>query len=510
MKKLLTTLLMLLTISISINADTWTVAGSSAALNGTKDWSPESPENDMTEIDGIYQLTVTGCTLEAGTTYQYKVAKDHGWAEAYPGQDKTFTVPETAVYTVVYSFNPSTKEVSEATTKTGEAGVIEHIYSIAGNCTDLFNAAWSESEKSTEMVLTDGIYTWTKNDIELDAQTIEFKVVVDHSWGTAYPASNYELVIPKKAHYNITITFDESKKEVSASAESIKYDFTVTFVNTDDWENVYAYVWSGTGGDVSAPVAWPGSSMTNTGTQLDGHDIYTHTINTEYAPEYIIFNNGEENENLLQTMDQAFVPNKQYDANPITVKARVGASGYATFSSEYALDFSKATTIKAYRAEVSEGTVMLYRVNAKVPANTGLLLAGEPNAEEDIEATKEVPPIGTNLLVATTDATEVDASTEGSYNYFLSTKNSQTGFYKVVNNITSAAGKAYLHTTSALNSEQDSRAAWIFDDEQIPTGISEVKKVNSSNCFYNLNGQRVTNPRNGLFILQNGKKLIIR
>ncbi len=71
----------------SMAEDTWTVAGSSAALNGDAGWSTTNTDNDMTLVDGVYTLTVTDCTLEKGTTYEYKVVKNHAWDEAYPGSN---------------------------------------------------------------------------------------------------------------------------------------------------------------------------------------------------------------------------------------------------------------------------------------------------------------------------------------------------------------------------------------------------------------------------------------
>ena len=86
MKKLFTLFMLIMaSVAVSMAQDTWTVAGTAAALNGTADWAPTNAENDMTSEDGEnYTLTVTGCTLEKGVTYKYKVVKNHAWAEAYP------------------------------------------------------------------------------------------------------------------------------------------------------------------------------------------------------------------------------------------------------------------------------------------------------------------------------------------------------------------------------------------------------------------------------------------
>ena len=134
LKFFLLTLVLLMVAVLPVNADTWTVAGTSAALNGSDNWSVTNADNDMTSGDGTnYTLTVTDCTLETGTTYQFKVVKNHAWGEEYPSSNKEFTVPETAVYTVEYSFNADSKAVGVTTTKTGEAGAIVHTFTVAGD-----------------------------------------------------------------------------------------------------------------------------------------------------------------------------------------------------------------------------------------------------------------------------------------------------------------------------------------------------------------------------------------
>lgn len=209
-------------------ADTWTVAGTAAALNGTVSWDPSNTANDMTSTDGVnYTLTVTDCTLEQGTIYAFKVAKNHAWGEAYPSQNKTFTVGETAVYTVVYSFNADTKAVGVEATKTGEAGEITHTYTVAGEPTSFFGGTdtWDAELTANDMEESSGVYTLTKNDVELDGTTIKFKVCVDHAWGTSYPSDNFVITSGSfdeydgAGTYDVTITFDATSHDVNATVK---------------------------------------------------------------------------------------------------------------------------------------------------------------------------------------------------------------------------------------------------------------------------------------------------
>ena len=224
MKKLFTFMLLLIAATtVSMAQDTWTVAGTAAALNGDADWSQTNAANDMTSTDGnIFTLTVTGCTLEKGVNYQYKVVKNHNWTEAYPQSNKTFSVQETAIYTVVYTFNATNHAVSETPTKTGNAGEVTHIYSLAGVPASVFGSEWNQTSTATEMSLdpADGLFKWKAEGIELAAKSkIEFKVVVDHSWGLAYPSDNCVKTIESDGLYNLTFTFNATTKDVDCVAE---------------------------------------------------------------------------------------------------------------------------------------------------------------------------------------------------------------------------------------------------------------------------------------------------
>ena len=227
-------LLALLSFTGAMAQDTWTVAGTAAALNGDADWSTTNTENDMVSTDGVnYTLIVADCTLEVGVTYEFKVVKNHAWDEAYPDNNKKITVDETAVYTVEYTFNLTTKDIGVTTTKTGEAGVITHSYTVAGGFTPddetleyegvpFFGSEWSVEDTNNDMVSEDGIvYTLTRNNVSLYAGNYQYKVAVDHAWGTAYPAANASFYIEADGEYNVTISFNVDSKEVNAEVTAI-------------------------------------------------------------------------------------------------------------------------------------------------------------------------------------------------------------------------------------------------------------------------------------------------
>ena len=135
-------------------------------------------------------------------------------------------------------------------------------YSVAGSSSALFGASWDPANTSTDMTSTDGVnYTFTKEGVTLSKGTIEYKVVVDHSWGTAYGKEggndNATYTISEDGVYDVVVSFNaethvpsmEATKKGSATVEHTwsiigaifgtnwNQDFPMTKVS----DNIYTY-----------------------------------------------------------------------------------------------------------------------------------------------------------------------------------------------------------------------------------------------------------------------------
>ena len=249
MKKFLLLLVALVaTSAVAMAQDTWTVAGTAAILNGTDSWAPANAANDMVSTDGVnFTLAVEGKTLEAGVNYEYKVVKNHAWSEAYPGSNATLSVNETAVYTVNYTFNAETKDVAAEAVKTGNAGEITHVYSVAGSSADLFGQAWNADNTATDMTKgDDGVYSWTSAETALAVSTIEFKVVEDHSWGVSYGygSGNATFDVTEAGKYVLKFTFDPESKYVGCEVVSFTPEAVeATYFIKHDWAGEGNWTW---------------------------------------------------------------------------------------------------------------------------------------------------------------------------------------------------------------------------------------------------------------------------
>lgn len=182
----------------------------------------------------------------------------------------------------------------------------------------------------------------------------------------------------------------------------------------------------------------------------------------------------------------------------------VGSTGYATYCPTRPVIFQGNEDIKAYIAkEKSDSEVTLIQVIGAVAAGTGLVLIGEAGAEVEFEVTNEGTDYSNeNLMIGVTGAS---ANIHASNLYVLVQKEDGVKFADTAANAaTVPVGKAYLQ--APVNS---SRILTIcFGDES--TGMETVHaSTNKKVEVYNLSGQRIANPRKGLYIV-NGKKAFIK
>ena len=204
------------------DVDTWTVAGSSTALFGTS-WDETNTDNDMALEDGLYTWSKDNVELTTAG-FSFKVVYNHDWGTAYPSSNYVQAIDKHGYYNVVITFDAETKDITCTTTLISE--IIDEedpVYTVAGTPAALFGTEWAPALEENEMTKgNDGIYTWTKNNVELTACTVAFKVVLGHEWGTEYPSSNYEATIEENGNYNVTITFNPENQEITFDATAVE------------------------------------------------------------------------------------------------------------------------------------------------------------------------------------------------------------------------------------------------------------------------------------------------
>ena len=283
MKKIFTLIVMMCAaLGMQAQDGTWTVAGEKALLGVS--WDPTATENDMTAVgDGNFQLVKTNVMLTTGV-YLYKVVLNHAWnasegGGAFPAENAELEITEDAEYTVTFTFNDDTFEVGAIYQKTGEyvAPAEAETWTVAG-VGPLCGSDWTPGDTNNDMTSEDGVnYTWTKEGCQLE-KGVEygFKVVADHSWDEAYPASNYMLTVAENGEYTVTITFNKDTKEVNAEA-----------VKTANW-TPGAKIWTIAGSNTNIL----GSSWDQTDTNNDMTDMGDGTF--ELRKKNITLEEGEQ------------------------------------------------------------------------------------------------------------------------------------------------------------------------------------------------------------------------
>ena len=284
------------------------------------------------------------------------------------------------------------------------------------------------------------------------------------------------------------------------------------------YKGAYAFT-NALAGGVYTITLW---ARNNSGSTVANVGLYYRDTNGNTTPLGVNFADWNTGQSAAKTLENVIIPdgaslmlkneNPDYNSNlemdyliftktgEATASTTITSAGYATFSSTYAVDFSKAEGLTAYTAKVNDGnaTITLTPIeNGIVPANTGVILKGAAGDYTGVITTTNANV--DNDLKA--NATEITGN--GSI-YVLNNGTKGIGFYQLAETGTLAAGKAYLEMTS------NAKAYTFVWNES--TGIEENYEfgtMNSDAATYDLSGRKVANPAKGLYI-KNGKKFIVK
>lgn len=191
------------------------------------------------------------------------------------------------------------------------------------------------------------------------------------------------------------------------------------------------------------------------------------------------------------------------------VPLTIAANDYTTLCLPFNVKLPENSTVKAYYASQAAGDVLKLEeiTGGVIPANEGVILQNTNKSEV----------ANINLTITTEEATltenklkGVTAKREGYTklnNYVLAAKNGATAFYKA--NFTAiAANKAYLPVANVQNA-QGVMMAFSFGDEV--TGIDNVNAAApAAKKYYDLQGRRVLYPAKGIFVTEDGQKVLFK
>lgn len=187
----------------------------------------------------------------------------------------------------------------------------------------------------------------------------------------------------------------------------------------------------------------------------------------------------------------------------------ISSYGYSTFYSDKAWTLPAGLTATIF-TEVN-GTALVGQNIDLIPANTGVLLHGTPNATYTLLQTTTDVTYADNLFKGTTSDQTIAAN--GKVHYILGLHNEQCGLYwpygtaDGVGDFDNKAGKAYLEI-GADAAPARVRGFALDGINNIVTAVEDAA-VEADNIYYDLLGRKVTAPQPGNVYICNGKKVVI-
>lgn len=180
----------------------------------------------------------------------------------------------------------------------------------------------------------------------------------------------------------------------------------------------------------------------------------------------------------------------------VTITSKAGVATYCNCDGK-ALDFSSVEGLTAYIVSSIDDVINLQAVK-KIPAGTGVVVAGEPKTY-NVPVIASADPVVGNLLKGVTSYYE---AVEG--DYVLAYIDEVNGFFPAEDELVIPAGKAYLPLGGS-----DARSFIPLDNETTGIGALLMNNEKVKKEIFSLSGQRVSQPKKGLYII-GGRKVVVK
>ncbi|MCQ2257332.1 MAG: discoidin domain-containing protein [Bacteroidaceae bacterium] len=246
------------------------------------------------------------------------------------------------------------------------------------------------------------------------------------------------------------------------------------------------------------------------------HSFDVPEQNRGYYSSYRLLVTEAGKENIAQVSELSFIfqlPEEKvmFGMDNESGKCEINLSkiGSYYYTSLYT-DFSYTCSQPVYAVtgvDTGDGVITLTKIEGVVPASTGVVIRGEESDDETADPTKcvltftkEEPAVVTSLLKGSSK--DVEEASESQLAFSLN-KRGYIGFWGWTGKKI-PAWKAYLE----LEWNSESKGYRMEFDEM--TGIEDVvESQKASDVMYDLSGRKVSNPANGIYIM-NGKKIYVK
>ena len=186
---------------------------------------------------------------------------------------------------------------------------------------------------------------------------------------------------------------------------------------------------------------------------------------------------------------------------PETNQLTISSVKCATFYSEKAMKLPIGLTAHVGEVDAQHGVVRLKAIGSVVPANTAVIITGEPGTYTLTATTETAQPFAKNDLKGTSTnitASEIAAAPEAYY--ALSINQGQPCFGILERDL--PAGKAYFTQPKSAGAASQFLSGFVI------SSVQHVQQKAEEGPLYDLNGRAVTQPVKGNIYVRNGKKFI--
>ena len=307
-----------------------------------------------------------------------------------------------------------------------------------------------------------------------------------------------------------SFAFDGSLETLDAESNTITVNISEGKIEASDKNKAAAFTIDVTNGTIkSASGKYIGKTANSNGLDTNESTAYTNTFSIDESGNAVITASGNctlrynsaSGQERFRYYKSGQQPIQLYKLSEVNLTAKLSATtGYATYCSEYPLDFSDDSEFSAWEITNIEGTTITFnQIKGSVKGGTGVFLKGENGATITLTSTDSQNTLDNNLLEGTLAPIAVAANQY----YGLSGKT----FVKV-NAGTVPAGKALLPASKVEATGNTKALTFVFNSAD---GIKTVETVNVAEAeeIFNIAGQRLQKAQRGLNII-GGRKVVIK
>ena len=359
----------------------------------------------------------------------------------------------------------------------------QDVWTAAGSST-LFGSHWDETDTNNDLTdKGDGIWELTKTGCILEQNVKnELKVLKNHSWAESYPQpDNYVFKVEETGTYDVTIQFDAN-------------NFTINVKTKKTGDAVIGEkTWTVAGFGVILGIEWDPKATENDMIKQEDNVTYILTkTNLTLAIgtyKYKICANHGWAENYGDDND-----------------SEGNASIFITKDGIYDLTFTFNSKTHEVSCEPTKKADAIIEKIWSVAGNEGLF----ETAWDELSTANEMTKQENNIYILEKKGISLNAQT---YEYKVCSNHDWTESYGAdpfgIDNailVIEKAGTYDVTFTFNLATKEVSATAVRTDTD----GISQIAgNVKAKNVIFNLQGHRVSTPKQGVYII-NGKKVVVK